>query len=140
MKKTFVIQHPTQLNALSTLPVLHKTGLGKIVLDETLQHPDKDKWEREINKRYYTCGCSQGAQALMIGLILFGAGGAIGYFKYELTFSNTLTIFFVGSITMAVLGKFIGLISANKQLRKVIKEVQSVWKPNWPEYKRTECG
>jgi hypothetical protein len=140
MKKTFIIRHPSQLNSLSTLPIMRTAGLGRIVLNETFQHPDKEKWEREINKRYYACGCNQGALALIIGLILFGVGGAFGYFKYELSISSSLTFFFVGSITMAVLGKFIGLIRANKELRKTVREVQSVWKPNWAESKSVGCG
>jgi hypothetical protein len=140
MKKQFVVRHPSQLNSLSTLPFFHRTGLGKIVLDETFQHSSKEQWEQEINKRYYACGCNQGAKALILGLIFFGISGSLLYFKYELSLTNTLTMFFVGSIIMAVLGKFVGLKSANTELRKTVKEVQSVWKPQWPESKTFGCG
>jgi len=140
MKKQFIIRHPSQLNSLSTLPFLHRTGLGKIVLNETFQHPNKEQFEQQINSKYYACGCNEGAKALILGIICFGIGGAIGYFKYGLSAGSSLTLLFGGAVAMAVLGKMAGLIIANGKLRKTIKEVQSVWKPHWPESKTIGCG
>ncbi len=140
MKKQTTICHPSQLNSLSTLPLLHRTGLGRIVLDDSFQHANKAQWEREINKRYYACGCDQGAKSLILGLLLFGIGGWFGYIKYEWLLSHVLILFFGGSIVMAIIGKLIGLIHANMELRRVLREVQSVWKPYLEESKIIGCG
>lgn len=140
MKKQFVVKHPSQLNSMTTLPFLHKAGLGKIVFDESFEHKSREQWERDLNKNYYACGCNQSARALIFGLIIFGIGGWFGYLKYDLSITQSLVVFFVGSISMAVIGKFTGLIKANKELRQIAKEVQSVWKPKWEESEILGCG
>ena len=139
-KKQFIIKHPSQLNSLSTLPLFHRTGLGKIVFNESLQHPNKAQWEREINKNYYACGCSQGAKALIIGLLVFGIAGGIGYNNLDWSITNTLVTIFGGALAMAIVGKFIGLMNANGKLKETVREIQSVWEPHWPEAKIIGCG
>jgi putative Mn2+ efflux pump MntP len=99
------IFHPSQLNSLSSLPFLHRTGLGKIVLSETFQHPNKEQWEQNLNRNYYACGCIQSAKALTIGLLIFGVVGVLGFNNYGWSIAKTIITIFVGSIAMGILGK-----------------------------------
>ena len=138
--KQFIINHPSQLNSLSTLPFTHRTGLGKIVFNDSFQHSNKEQMERDLNKNYYACGCSQGAKALLIGLLVFGVAGSYGFYNYDWSVTKSLTSFFGGAILMSLLGKLIGLVQANGKLKNTIREIQSVWKPDWPKAKTIGCG
>jgi len=138
--RQFVINHPSQLNSLSTLPFSRRTGIGKIVFNESFLHPDKEKWQQKLNREYYACGCSEGAKALLIGLFIFLMVGVIGFFYSNWSLSKSVTVIFVGTIAMSVLGKLIGLVKANKKLRATIQEIQSVWQPEWPQGEIIGCG
>ena len=140
MEKQFVIKHPSQLNSLSTLPFVRRTGLGKIVFDESFQHPDKGRLEQNINKEYFACGCSQGAKALLIGLLLFIVIGSVGHYSFNWSVMKTIITIFGGTIASAVLGKVIGLISANMRLKRIVRETQSIWKIQGKESKIIGCG
>ena len=140
MKKQFIIRHPSQLNSLKVFPILRKSGLGRIVFDESFEHKRREHWEQEINKWYYACGCSQSANALIFGLFVFGILGWFVYLKYEFSITQSLGIFFAGLILMAVVGKLIGLAMAGNELRKTVKEVQSEWNPNWDNSEIIKCG
>jgi len=138
--KQFIIKHPSQLNSLSTLPFTRRTGLGKIVLDDSFQHANKEQIELDLNKNYYACGCSLGAKSLIIGILIFGVVGIYGFHNYDWSVTKSLTLFFGGAILMSLLGKIMGLLQANGKLEKTIREIQSVWKPDWPEAKTIGCG
>ena len=138
--KQYIINHPSQLKALSTLPFTHRAGLGKIIINDSFQHENKDQMEYNLNKNYYACGCSQGAKALLIGLLVFGVVGFYGFNYYDWSVAKSLTSFFGGAILMSILGKLIGLVQANNKLKETTKEIQSVWKPDWPKAKTIGCG
>lgn len=139
-KRQFLVYHPSQLNSLSTMPWAHGNGIGKIVLDESFQHPKKEQLEMELNKAYYACGCDQGAKALILGLLLFAVIGGAGHFYAAWSLSKIISTLLGGSIVMAISGKFIGLMIANKRLKHTRREIQSNWKPKWPETKKIGCG
>ncbi len=139
-RKQYLINHPSQLNGLSTLPPLHRAGIGKITLNDSFQHQNKEQMEYELNKNYYACGCSQGAKALLIGLVVFGLGAAYGFQNYDWTLTKSLTTFFGGAIGLSLLGKLSGLAMANGKLKKTVREIQSVWKPEWPKATTIGCG
>ena len=126
--KQFIIDHPSQLNALSA-PFKHRSSLGKIIFNDSFQHADKKKMERELNKNYYACGCSQGTKALLIGIFVFGVAGAYGFYNYDWSVTKSIASFFGGATVMSLLGKLMGLSKANNKLKQTIKEIQSVWKP-----------
>lgn len=137
--KEFIIYHPSQLNSLSTLPFTHHKGRGKIVINDSFKHANKEQLEHDLNKNYYACGCNQGAKALLIGLLVFGLAGLYGFYTYEWSVTKSLTWCFGGAILMSIVGKLIGLVQANGKLKKIIREIQSVWKPYWPEEKTIGC-
>lgn len=138
--RQFIIRHPSQLNSLSTLPFIHRNGLGKIAFIDSFQHADREQMERDLNKHYYACGCSLGAKALLIGLLIFGVVGIYGFYNYDWSVTKSVTWFLGGAILLSLVGKLIGLGLANGKLKKTIREIQSVWKPDWPEAKTVECG
>lgn len=139
-RKQIIIHHPSQLNSLSALPFTHRAGLGKIVLGDSFQHSGKEQMEHDLNKNYYACGCSQGAKALLIGLLIFGVAGVYGFYNYDWSVTRSLTSFLGGAILMSLSGKLTGLVQANGKLKKTIRGIQSVWKPDWPAAKTTGCG
>lgn len=139
-KKRFLVYHPSQLNALSVLPWMHRTGLGKILLADTYVNDNKQQMEMELNKSYHACGCSEGAKALLLGLIAFSIAGTAGYFYASLTWQQAITTVAGGTVLMALLGKFAGLLMANRKLKKTIREIQSNWNPAWPDSKDMGCG
>lgn len=138
--KQFIIQHPSQLNALSTLPFMRRAGLGQIVLAEAFHHQDKAQMEQNLNKNYYACGCSHGAKALLMGMLVFGGAGLFGFFSNDWSASKSLTTFLGGTILASLTGKLFGLAAANGKLKKTIKEIQMVWKTDDPKVKLIDCG
>ena len=137
--RQYIIKHPSQLNSLSTLPFVHRTGLGQLVLSDSYQNENKEQVERDLNRNYYACGCSQGSKALLIGILIFGIAGIYGFYN-DWPVAKILTVFFGGVVMMAILGKFYGLAQANRKLKKTVAEIQSVWKPDWPEATAIDCG
>lgn len=139
-KKQYLVYHPSQLNSLSTLPWAHRSGIGKIVLADSFQHDRKDQFESALNKSYYACGCDQGAKALILGLLLFAIAGGAGHVNAAWPWSQTISTILGGSILMALTGKLIGLMAANRRLKQTVREIQTDWKPKWPESKISGCG
>jgi hypothetical protein len=122
------IQHPSQLNSLTSFSMFRGRGRGRISLSSTFDHPNKKEWESQLNRNYYACGCDSGAKGLMIFLaagvtyvFLFKSAGEIGIVK---------SIFMVIGISLlgAFLGKSMGLIYANRRLKRTINAIQSNWK------------
>jgi hypothetical protein len=138
--KVFRIYHPSQLNSLSTLPFIHRNGLGKIILDESFQSSKKKQFESELNKAYHACGCDLGAKALIIGLILITATGFIGGQFAIWSLTKTLSVILAGAIVISIFGKLVGLVLANRRLKQTVREIQSEWRPIWPETKSITCG
>ena len=139
-KKRFLVDHPSQLNALSVLPWLHSAGLGRIVFADTYVNDNKQQMEMILNKSYHACGCSEGAKALLLGLITFSIAGMAGYFYASWTWPQTISTIAGGTVLMSLLGKFTGLLLANRKLKKTIREIQSDWNPQWPDSKDIGCG
>ncbi len=139
-RKQFLVYHPSQLNSLSTLPWAHRSGIGKIVLADSFQHAKKEQFESALNKSYYACGCDYGAKALLLGLLLFAIAGGAGHLYEAWLWPQTISIFLGGSIAMAMTGKLIGLMAADRKLKQTVREIQSDWKPIWRESKITGCG
>lgn len=135
-----IITHPSQLNSLSTLPFTRRSGLGKIVLSDSYPDENKKQMEYDLNKNYYACGCAQGAKAMLIGLLIFGVSGVFGFLYYDWSVTKSLAYFFGGTILTSLMGKLVGLFQANRNLRATVKEIQSVWRSDWPKAEYTGCG
>jgi hypothetical protein len=130
--KQFLVYHPSQLNSLSTWPIVRTPGIGRIVLDQKFQHPNKETWEKGLNRDYYACGCDTGAKALVAGLIGCLAIAAMGYLDGRISVGKAVLVGLVGPLILAGIGKLYGLAKANGRLKKTIREIQSNWKTDLP--------
>ena len=138
-----IIDHPSELNALSSFPFSRKRGLGKIVLSEAFQHEDREQLEKDINTHYYACGCNTSAKYLLSGLVIgvLLVAGTNFLPNYQLNLSPITTIL-VTTIGGGILGKIVGLLSANAKLKRSIHTVQALWRPKIksPMKKQPDCG
>jgi hypothetical protein len=88
-------------------------------------------WEKQLSHLQNVCGCEQGA----LGLIT----GAVGYVLYLFLRSGGWghpgrNEFWVGLgvvVATTSIGKLLGLLVAQRRLKRVIKEIQSQWKPRY---------
>ncbi len=141
MKET-VFTHPSQLNRLKPDPLRRTIGLGRLTLGGNLSgHPQKDAWEKELNRRYYACGCTEGALGLITGLLGGGIWQGIRYFKNPESFGYIVLWILGIAIAGAVLGKVYGLARAAAPLKQIIRDIQKNWKVE-PTAERTiyHCG
>ena len=116
--KHFVVQHPSQLNALSIWPLARKPGIGRIVLGPELRHSEKENWEKLLNQDYYACGCDTGAKALVAGLLGCLTIAAYAYLVGRMSMGTALLISLGGPVLFAGLGKLYGLAKASEGLRR----------------------
>lgn len=129
MKMTSLqINHPSELNSLTTSRLFRKSGRGIIRLSSEFKHPEKEKWEAAINRYYYACGCSSSAKGLLLMLML-GLGISIAAYAFEaLPLKQIVTLPVAAAIFGAVIGKFSGLATARSRLTRVVHTVQANWK------------
>jgi len=128
MKET-VFTHPSLLNRLKLDPLRRTIGLGKLTLGGNLSvHPQKDAWEIELNRRYYACGCAEGAFGLMAGLLASGIWQGIRYFQNPESFGYVVLWILGIAIAGAVVGKYYGLTRAAAPLKQIIHDIQKNWK------------
>jgi hypothetical protein len=143
-QRPIVIDHPSQLNALSTLPLLRSIQRGPVRLAGDLKnHPQREEWEKDINRLLRTCGCSSAANGLLLGIVV--ATMIIAYQMIADSDGTTLTIVVVTVATLAigfaVAGKLTGLAAANRKLRALVSIIQSNWKvENLPGNAGLFCG
>lgn len=123
------INHPSELNSLTTSRLFRKPGRGIIRLSPEFRHPEKDQWEASINRYYYACGCSSGAKGLLVLLVL-GLGVSFTTYVFDiLPLKQTLALPIAAAIFGAVIGKLSGLATARRRLTRVVHTVQANWKP-----------
>lgn len=140
-KRQHIIQHPSELNSLSTLPFTRRrAGRGRIALSNTFRHQDKAKWEQRLNRDYYACGCNEGAKGLLLGLVIFGGFALLNYLDADWMVSRSLTTFGIGVIGMSIFGKLVGLFRADMRLKRTVREIQEEWKPEQTEIKSEVIG
>lgn len=128
-KHSFQVNHPSELNSLIVPRVVRKRGLGKIILSPRFDHPEKQKWETDINRYFYACGCASGAKGLMFMLVLGVIGSLTAYLFGSVSGKQLIAIPIVAAIIGAVVGKFVGLARARRRLIRVVHTVQAHWNP-----------
>ncbi len=129
IKKEFIISHPSELNSLSTLPILRTKAIGKLKLSGSIEnHPEKNTWESELNKYYYACGCNTSAKGLLIGLIGSFIWKSVQYFQGDRNLGDSILFIFITTTIFAVAGKIFGLTNAQLKLNQVVKQIQKNWK------------
>lgn len=123
------VNHPSELNSLTTLRLFRKRGRGTIRLSPEFKHPEKEQWEADINHYYYACGCSSGAKGLVVMLVLGLGVGAAAYVFDALPLRQVVALPIAFAIVGAVIGKVSGLATARRRLTRVVHTVQANWKP-----------
>lgn len=139
--RSLQINHPSELNNLTTSRLFRKPGRGTIRLSPEFMHPEKGQWEADINRYYYACGCSSGAKALLVMLIL-GLGISFAAYVFDaLSLKQIIALPIAAAIFGAVIGKVSGLATARRRLTRVVYTVQATWKPeNKEERPIVVCG
>ncbi len=102
--RNFQVNHPSELNSLTSTPLLRTARPGVIRLSPEFEHPQKEQWEADINRHYRACGCSTGAKGLLLMLIVGTALGVVAYGAGILTFMAAGAVPVVGAILGSVIG------------------------------------
>ena len=123
------INHPSELNSLTTFRLVRKAGRGIITLSPEFEHREKQQWEANINRYYYACGCASGAKGLMMMLVLGLAVSIAAYVFDSLPLRQLIAIPIAAAVVGAVIGKIAGLTRAHRRLVRVVHTVQAHWKP-----------
>jgi hypothetical protein len=127
--RTWLINHPSELNRLTVMRFVRGTGRGTIQLSREFEHTEKERWEADLNRYYYACGCASGAKGLLLMLVI-GCGVAItGYVLGTLSLRQLIVIPIAAAIFGAVIGKIAGLLHAHRLLVRVVHTVQAHWIP-----------
>ena len=127
--RSLQINHPSELNSLTTSRLFRKPGRGIIRLSPEFKHPGKEQWEADINRHYYSCGCSSGAKGLLVMLILSLGVSFAAYAFDALSIKQIAALPIAAAIFGAVIGKLSGLATARRRLTRVVYTVQANWKP-----------
>jgi hypothetical protein len=141
-KKEHVLQHSSELNALTTNPFRRTPGLGVLRLGGVMADlPERERWEAELNGHYYACGCDTAAKGLLLGLVA-GVGAFVFLFMSDQ--SHVVSAALVGAaiaLAGAIIGKGIGLVRAQRRLSTTAREVQAAASPREPHLKEMiGCG
>jgi len=124
------INHPSELNSLTSSRLFRKPGRGIIRLSPEFKHPEKERWETAINRYYYACGCPTSANGLLLMLVL-GLGASFAAFAFDaMSLKQLITLPIVAAICGAVIGKLAGLANANRRLTRIVHTIQANWKPD----------
>ncbi len=140
MKSSELIQHPSELNALTRFPFAPRRTRGKLRLAETFGGDKRQLLEKQLNRHYFACGCSEGAKGLILGFLLGVVvacylGLSADWQGYRLSYP-----LLAGTLLGAVAGKIIGLLRANTRLQRTVREIQGAWKGSWPKGEPIGCG
>lgn len=141
-KREQLFDHPTQLNRLSTLPLIRRAGDGRLRLaGEIADHPERERWEKELNRHYYACGCAEGSQGLLLGLLAGAGYAAWAYAGGDWSAGRLILTALAIAVAASAVGKFAGLLRAQAKLRRTVKEIQSAWKVPPGEFEENAvCG
>jgi hypothetical protein len=132
------ITHPDELAGLSTLPLRSHRGAGPIeIADETVDQKTRSRWETELNRRYYACGCAEGTIGLLLGLVVFGVLLAVSVPGLGAAIGLGVVCVLAGS----ALGKIVGLARANSELKRLTAMIAREWDaPKRVEEEPLGCG
>lgn len=133
---------PSQLNALSTIPFVRTSGVGRLRLGgDMVEHPERKRWESELNRYYFACGCDTGATGLILGLLAGIVWAAYSIIQGETGIGYAVGVVLLIAIAGAVAGKLIGLIQANNRLNRTVTEIQTHWQSSEiGENEQWSCG
>ena len=122
------IYHPDDLSALSVWPLKQPSPRGHVRIAGRTDKRRRTKWEKELNRAYRACGCGTAALGTMLGLlaaaIWYGAGI---WGQTDFGWRQVLCLFAIVAVGTAI-GKLIGLLQAEHNLKRTIAHVRKEWK------------
>lgn len=122
------VQHAAELSKLTVWRIFPWNAPKRVVIDADAELAEQARsWERQLSRLQSSCGCEQGAAGLMVG--------AVGYLLFLLLRPGGWghpgrREFWIGFGVLVVTtsaGKFLGLLRAQRRLRRVIGEIQRHW-------------
>jgi len=140
-RREYVIDHSSQLQALTVVPSLRPRGLGKVRLAGVMaEAPRYEEWERDLNRDLYACGCDTGSRGLVIGVM---AGVAIALIAVRGgPWTLAAGVILAAAIAGAIIGKAIGLAQAQSRLKRLVREIIEFARPKEPQRveENARCG
>jgi hypothetical protein len=135
------IQHPSQLTALAGWRIIPSRTPDRFILE--VEGPPEElviAWERQLSQLRNACGCEQGALGLITGavgyvLYLFLRSGGWGHPGWKDLWVGLGVLVVTTSVA-----KFLGLLVAQRKLKRLIKEIQARWKPRPFEEQDSRSG
>jgi hypothetical protein len=126
------IRHPSQLSAVSLWRMIWRRTPPRVLIEAEGAGASAARvraWESQLSRLQSACGCEQGATGLIAGLgvyllfLLLRSGGWGHPGRREFWIG-------LGVITSTTsVGKLLGLLLAQRRLKRLIKEIQTHWKP-----------
>ena len=113
----YLVNDITSLEKLSKDKNLRRS-LRKIQLD--LPISNSENYSKEINKRYFACGCEHGALALLITILAV----MVLYFTTELPIIKYWWYVPIYLLIGAFIGKIYGIVYEKIQFNKTIKSLR----------------
>jgi hypothetical protein len=137
-----IVRHPSELAALSVLPLRQPRPRGRVVLwDPHVAEEERLDWEARLNRSYRACGCGEASLGLLVGLL--GAGAVVGALALDGAGPGAVAAagWVLGSaIAGNLLGKAMGLWRAEARLKRLVREITARW-PHEPRPTSAEgCG
>jgi hypothetical protein len=118
------IGHPDALSGLSTLPLQRRRGAGPIAItDEAIEPRQRERWEADLNRHYFACGCPEGAIGMIAGLV----AGAVLVALLMPALGVAIGLIFGSAFIGSAAGKLAGLVRANARLKGAVAVVRREW-------------
>ena len=121
------IYHPDDLSALSVWPLKQPSPRGHVRIAGRTDKRQRNKWEKDLNRAYRACGCGTASLGTVFGLI--GAAAWYGASMWGTGFGwrEGLCLFAIVAAGTAI-GKLLGLLQAEHNLKRTIAGVRKEWK------------
>jgi hypothetical protein len=136
-----IIRHPTDLAALSVLPLMQPRPRGNIRIESDAINADRRvAWERQLNRAYHACGCGEASLGTVIGLI---AGGiwVVVRASAGLGFGLRGGMILLGcAVVGTAFGKVAGLWRAQARLQNLVRDIKGEWRAPPRPAADSNCG
>jgi hypothetical protein len=119
---TTILTEPSQLSVLSA--GTRRKRLPVTLVDAHVDSSILVEWAARLNESYLACGCGSAAIGLGVGALCSG----LWLVTRVSSFGLRQALVAVATITLfTAAGKFLGLARANRQLRRVVRDVDGEW-------------
>ena len=123
MKAPRVIKHPSELEALSVLPIRRMPGQRRVAIAEHLiASPERERLEGELNRRLFACGCEAATAGVLLAGIVYAGWALVA--DSDIGILNHVGRGLIAVVAGGFLGKLAGLFSAESRLKQTVSEVQ----------------